>query len=242
MDLFLRPSVFYQLLHHFPVHGGLSSEEIHLQVVPGSGIRDEEIQRFLSDFEAHQGPAAVILALFGKAVPARQVAVVGDVQAQRLDHGLPGLEIPHEFPVGVLREQLSCVDQLLHILQDLFDLFLSGAAGQSVPHRILRVFRERFRLLHFAGQRLCRRHRLIEKRICHMDRTGVDVHDNGDPIVDKLMDQTITPLRRGLLSGKRRAQGKNPYNPLTVGACSHSIFTETARCMTETYLFSFSQL
>ena len=195
MFLFLRSSVFYQLLHHFPVHGGLSSEEVHLQVGPGSGIRDQEIQRFFSDFETHQGSAPVILSFFSEAVAARQVAVVGNMQAERLDHGLPGLEISHEFPVCILCKQLPGVDQLLHVLQDLFDLLLSGFSGKLFTHRFLYIFLQRFRLFQFADQRLRRRHRFIENRIRHMDRTGVDVHDNGDPIIDKLMDQTITPLR-----------------------------------------------
>ena len=60
----------HQLLHHLPVHKGLSAEEIHFQISPVSGMLDQKIDGPLPHLKGHKGPVSVILALACKAVAA----------------------------------------------------------------------------------------------------------------------------------------------------------------------------
>ena len=84
MYLFLLSSVSYQVFDNLPVHQRLSSEEIHFQVLSGSGIGDQEIKSFLSYFKGHQCSSSVILSFFGKTVSTGQITIMGNVQAQCL--------------------------------------------------------------------------------------------------------------------------------------------------------------
>lgn len=61
VDLLLFSSVTHQIFDNLPVHQRLTAEEIHLQIPPGTGIRDQKIQRLFSHFVGHQFPVAVVL-------------------------------------------------------------------------------------------------------------------------------------------------------------------------------------
>ena len=63
-----------------------AAEEVHLQIGPGAGILNQEVQRLLAHLEAHERPLTVVLALAGEAVLAVEVAGVGHVEAQCLYH------------------------------------------------------------------------------------------------------------------------------------------------------------
>ena len=89
MKLFLLSAVFYQVFYNLPVHQRLAAKEIHFQVSSGTGIGDQEIKSFLSDFIGHQGSSAMIFSLFGKTIAAGQIAVMRNVQAQCFYNGLP---------------------------------------------------------------------------------------------------------------------------------------------------------
>ena len=105
---FLQGSaVFHQILHHLPVHKRLPAEEVHLQVHTVPGILHQEVQGLLSHLKAHQGAPAMVFSLPRKAVPAGQVAVVGDMEAQRLHHGLSLFEIIYIILIDIRSEKLS---------------------------------------------------------------------------------------------------------------------------------------
>ena len=128
------PGVGHQALHHVEVHQRLAAEEVHLQVAPGAGIFDQEIQRPLAHLEAHHGPLAVILALAGEAVGAVQVAGVGHVQAQGLHHAAGALlQLPGQGLEGVRREQLPGLLQGRDLVVALGKL-LRGHVGIPLRH------------------------------------------------------------------------------------------------------------
>ena len=124
MDLLLLPAIGYQVFHDLPVHQRLAAEEIHFQVPALPGIRDQEIQRFLSHFIGHQRPAPVVFAFFREAVFTRQVAVVGDVETERLHHRLPLLHFVNIVFIYVPREQTSLLCQRGDRFQDVRQIFL----------------------------------------------------------------------------------------------------------------------
>ena len=140
----------------------------------------------------------MVLSLSGEAVAAGQVAVVGDVQAQGLHHRLPGLEIPHEVLIAVLGEELLAVDELLHDLQDLLNLLTGEFPSEPLPDGLFHLLRNGTWLLQLADQGLRDGDSLVKCRICHVDGAGVHVHDNGNSVVDKLMDQSLLPLSSSL--------------------------------------------
>ena len=138
--LLQRPAVSDQVFYHLPVHKRLPAEEIHLQIHPAAGVRHEEIQRFLSHFQTHQRPSAVVFALPRKAVFTCQIAVVGNVQAERLHYRLPVFEGIYVVLVDILRKKLSLRFQI-----------------QDLPHRLLRLGRLHGQFLrHRAGDFILR--------------------------------------------------------------------------------------
>ena len=93
VDLLLLAAVGDELFDHVEVHQRLASEEIDLEVAAGAGVLDEEVHGPLAYLKAHQGAVTLIAALRGEAVGAVEVAGVGDVEAERLDHRLAVLEV-----------------------------------------------------------------------------------------------------------------------------------------------------
>jgi len=61
--LFLTARIFDDLLHNAPSHQRLTAEEVDVQVTVESGILKQEIDCLLADFEFHDRPVAVVLAL-----------------------------------------------------------------------------------------------------------------------------------------------------------------------------------
>jgi len=76
----------------------------------------------------------MVLAFLCKAVAAGQVAVMGNMQAQGLDHGLTFFKIHHEIMVNVLCQKLFHVNQLLDILQRLPQFLRCISAPQAVKY------------------------------------------------------------------------------------------------------------
>ena len=106
--LFDRAGIGHQVLDHLEVHQRLPAEEIHLQVAAAAAVLHQEIQRLLAHLKGHHGPLAVIFALAGEAIGAIEVAGVGHVQAQSLDHaGGAGLQLPRHVFKGVRGEELA---------------------------------------------------------------------------------------------------------------------------------------
>ena len=133
----LGTAVFHQPLYHIPVHQGLTAKEIHLQVFPVAGIGNEEVQRLLSHLVAHEGAAAMVLAFLCKAVTAGQIAVMGNVQAQRLHNRLPLFKVYHKIPVNILGKKLLRINQLSDFLQSLLYIFLAVSVLQTDPYLLL---------------------------------------------------------------------------------------------------------
>ena len=96
-----------QLLADLEIHQRLTAEEIDLEVAAGAGIFDQKVQRALAGLKAHQAGLAVELALRGKAVAAVQVAGVGHMQAERLDHIGTVFKVKGVVGVGIGRKQLA---------------------------------------------------------------------------------------------------------------------------------------
>ena len=82
-SLFFR--VRHRIFHDGEIHERLPAEEIHLQNLPVPGLPDEEIHRGARDFVGHIFRSALIFPLSRKTILAAEVAVVADVQTERLD-------------------------------------------------------------------------------------------------------------------------------------------------------------
>ena len=170
---FQAPAVRHQLLHHLPVHQGLASEEVHLQVHPVPGICHQEVQRLFAHLQAHQRPPAMVLPLLCEAVLAGQVAVVCDVEAEGLHHRLPFLEVKDIILVDVRREQLSLCRQF----QDLVHSFPQFLRRTGQPLMAAQGLFHRRRILHaLLRQRLRQGNDVIDQIVHHMDGTAVHIH------------------------------------------------------------------
>ena len=67
------------------IHQGLAAEEVDFEHLPLSALSEQKVDGGERRLAAHHFALGVIRAFVGKAVLAAQVAVVRDVQAQRLD-------------------------------------------------------------------------------------------------------------------------------------------------------------
>ena len=136
VDLLLLAAVGDELFDHVEVHQRLAAEEIDLEVAAGAGVLDEEVHSPLAHLEAHQGAVALIAALRGEAVGAVEVAGVGDVEAERLDHRLAVLEVERHVLVDVGSPKFAGGFQRGHVLEALAQVGLGdvGAVGILCQH------------------------------------------------------------------------------------------------------------
>ena len=180
MKLLLLPSIGYQIFYYLPIHQRFASEEIHLQISSVSGICNQEIQSLFSHLIAHQSPAAMVLSFLSKTIAAGQVAIVGDVQAERLYHCRTLFKVNHLSLIGILCKQGPLSLQLLHVIQRFPDLFLCPAV---------------FQLFHnlFPGAALIKADHLISQLIHHMDRSAVHIQYNVITVVIITMYHFFTP-------------------------------------------------
>ena len=225
MLLLKRASVFNELLYNLPVHGRLAAEEIDLEISAGTRVRNQKIQCLLADFKTHQRSSAVVLALFRKTIATCEVAVVGNVKTERLDDSLSRLKVAHKALIAVRGEELLGINERLHGLNDFLNLLCRIIRLQFRADRLLGLLGERCRLLEFSDHRLGNLYRPVERRIRNMHGARVDVHHNGNAVVDKLVNQAFTcflytnffikHMRSPPEAGcKNTLQDKNPYNPL----------------------------
>ena len=93
-------------------------------------------EELIAHLEAHQGAVALIAALRGEAVGAVEVAGVGDVEAERLDHRLAVLEVESHVLVDVGSPKLAGGFQRGHVLETLAQVGLGdvGAVGILCQH------------------------------------------------------------------------------------------------------------
>ena len=171
VDLLLLAAVGHQLLHHLKVHQRLTTEEIDFEVAAGAGVLDEEIHGALAHLKAHQRTVALIAALRGEAVGAVQVAGVGHMQAERLDHGVAVLEVEGHVGVGIGAPQLARLLQRGHILQALAQVGLGHVGAVAV------LF-EHGRYDRIGGALLVQGDDVIRHIVHHMHRAAAGVqHD-----------------------------------------------------------------
>ena len=187
----LAAGVGHQVLDHLPVHQGFPPEEVHLQVHPGAGVLDEEVQGLLAHLEGHQGPVPVVPALGGKAVLAVEVAGVGHVEAQGLQDGFGVLEglLLHVLP-QVLGEELAGGFQGVDVLQ----------AGQDLPlvHvRPVAVLGQDLGDDGLPGGGLVQGDDVIGHLVHQVDRAAVHVQDDVVAVEFVLMDhkRLVVPFR-----------------------------------------------
>ena len=84
MKLFLTAAILYQVFYNLPVHKRFASEEVHLQVLSGTGIGNKKIKRLLSHFKGHQRSSSVIFSFLCKTVTAGKITVMGNVKTKCL--------------------------------------------------------------------------------------------------------------------------------------------------------------
>ena len=132
--LFHAAGVLHQPFDHVPVHQRFAAEEVHFQIGAAAGMLHQEIQRPLAHLVAHQRPLAVVFALTGKAIGAVQVAGMGNVQAQGLDHVAAALlKGARQRGEGIRAEELSLPDQFVYVGDALPHIGL----GHVLPARVL---------------------------------------------------------------------------------------------------------
>ena len=117
MELLLFPAIGHQPLAHIPVQQGLTAKEVHFQIPAAGTVGNEIIQCLLAHFIGHDLTLAVVLSLAGKAVFARQVAIVGNMQANGLQYPLAAFELVGNRLKGILGKQPSVGDQRLNVFK-----------------------------------------------------------------------------------------------------------------------------
>ena len=180
MDFLLLPAIGHQILDYLPVHQRLAAEEIHLQIMPVSGIGNQKIQSLLSCLIAHQRPASVVFSFLRKAVAAGQIAVMGDMKAQCFYHCGTLFEINDLVLIGIFREKRSLVFQHLHIIQHFPDILFRPSVLQ-LCHDILR------------SAVLIQAYHLIGQLIHHMNSSAVHIQNNVVTVVIIAMYHFRTP-------------------------------------------------
>ena len=123
LSLFLlhAPGIGHQVLDHLEVHQRFTAKEVHFQIASGAGMLDQKIQGLFAHFIAHDRAFAVVLALTGKAIGAIEIAGVGNVQAQGLDHACCLLlQLARHRLKGIGGEELACILQALNLIVTAF--------------------------------------------------------------------------------------------------------------------------
>ena len=108
------------LFEHGKIHERFAAEKVHFEDLALPAVCDEEIHRRLSGLLAHELAGGVIRALVRKAVAAAKIAVVADMNTERLY-----LVALHGIGLYLFLEQKSLFFEPLHVREDIFD-FLVG--------------------------------------------------------------------------------------------------------------------
>ena len=123
MKFLLLSSVSNQVFDNLPVHQRFSTEEIHFQIASASGIGDQKVKCFLSDFIRHQRTSSVILPLLGKTIATRQITVMGNMQTECFHNRLALFDFVYVIFINIFRKKLSCFCQLRYRFQNLLYFF-----------------------------------------------------------------------------------------------------------------------
>ena len=133
----------------------------------------------------------MVLSLFREAIPAGQVTVMSDMEAQRLYHRLPLFEIIDIILIHIRGKQLSCRFQLQYLFHG-FSQYLCRVLKLLSAGQILH---EGFCTLHTAGRQLLnQRNNIIYHIIHYMNGTAVYIQDYVVPIAFILMYHLNVPF------------------------------------------------
>ena len=144
---FQRPGIFHGSLHRVHGHQRLTAEEVHFNIAPLAGLGNHPVNGSLGGLHIHSHAAAgAKIAGGGEAIAAAQVAVMGDVEAECLDHSLAGQlhSLLHVHIIVISKEQalLLKLPQLLPGLLQLAPVILAQLLRQLLrqllPQRALR--------------------------------------------------------------------------------------------------------
>ena len=119
--LLLLANIGHRLLHHMPVHERFTAEKVQLAMFTVSAVGDEEINSPARHIEAHEHTPLSISSLSGKAVLAAEIAVVGDIDTQRLDNRF--IFDRHFIILIHGRIKRLSPDEFIQIIHDFIQLF-----------------------------------------------------------------------------------------------------------------------
>ena len=117
---FFLLGVIDRLFNHGEIHQRLAAEKIHFEDFSPAAVFDEKIHRRFRGFLAHELAGGMIRALVREAVAAAKIAVVADMNTERLY-----LVALHGIGLYLFLEQKSLFFEPLHVREDIFD-FLVG--------------------------------------------------------------------------------------------------------------------
>ena len=129
------PRVAHDLLHDVEIQERFAAEKVDFQIMPGAGIFDQEIDRALPDFRAHQRARPMETPLAGEAIGAGQVATVGNVETKRFDLRMTVFQHPRARTEDILAEKLAGFLQGQDVLIGLRDIRFRHrrAVDQAAP-------------------------------------------------------------------------------------------------------------
>ena len=174
--LFLLMDVINGLLHHMPVHERFAAEEIQFAVFSGAAVGNEEIHASSCHVKGHEHAPLAVAALPCKAVLAAEIAVMGNVQAQRLDDR-PVFN--GHFIVGVHRRKEDfLLNQFIQVIHHFIQfLFLIGRRQIGQHHITV------FSVIKFQY--------LICYVIHHMNNAAVYIHHNVHAVLTETMNHGL---------------------------------------------------
>ena len=101
---FHTSGVFDQLFDYFPIHQRFSAKKVYFQIASVSRMRNQKIQRLLSDFEGHQRLLPLIFPLTGKTIVTSQIASMRHMQTKCFDVLIFHLKICSNFRIKIIGE------------------------------------------------------------------------------------------------------------------------------------------
>ena len=194
MKLLLFSSVCDQVFDNLPVHQRLPAKEINFQIPSCSGIGDQKIQGFLTNFISHKRSSSVILSFFCKTVFAGKIAVVCDMQAECLHNRLTLDNLPDKRFICINNKKLSVCSQLCHIIQYIseffFGIFPFQLIFQLVPCTFF--FQRLHCLILVHTVQTC--NNFVPRLVHYMNASAVDIKYNIISIVLVLMNHNRYPF------------------------------------------------
>ena len=133
MDLFTEllfefASVRNQTHADRPVHQRFPAEEIDFQMLSGSAVLHQKVERALADVQRHEHARPVEISRSGKAVFASEIAVVRNMQAHGLDRAAAG----NLRRLRLVRFKRAGIAELFQIGKHFADGFARHANGVRV--------------------------------------------------------------------------------------------------------------